>query len=108
MKLSKSIIKRIAEVQTIIDKAKKDEISAIEVDSTWETVYEFDKIELLKTRLNIHYMEWNGRAPEKKVDYINIAADSKQDYQDTNWTLSWIKRCIKKGYKHNYNKPDKD
>jgi hypothetical protein len=97
----KNLGKRVAEVQAIIDQAKKDDISGIEVDSTWESVYDFDKIVLLKTKLKVLYKEWDGIKTKDEVDITDLRSDARMDYEDTKYMLSWVKRCIKKGYREN-------
>lgn len=97
----KNIPKQVAEIQTLIDQAIKDDVGAIEVDSTWESMYWFINITLSKSRITVQYTEWNGNCVKTKpiTDYVNLVADSKIEYTDTMYMLSWIRRCIKKGYK---------
>lgn len=85
--------KQVTEIQAIINQALADDIMAIEVDSTWETGYQFKSIVLLKTKIKISYTEYNGRW-EDRVDSYKLS-----DKEDVKYVFSWIKRCIKKGYK---------
>jgi GH18 family chitinase len=90
----KNLAKKVAELQALIDKAKIDCISGIEVDSTWESVYEFDKIVLLKTRVVIYYSEWDGIKTKSQKDITMLS-----QIDDLKYALKWVERCIKKGYK---------
>lgn len=95
----KKFDKEVAKVQAIIEQAIKDDISAVEVDSSWESVYNFLSITLLKTRITVKYQEWNGIKSKIVTDHVNLKADSLLEYEDTKYMLSWVKRCIKKGYR---------
>lgn len=95
----KNLAKKVMEVQALIAKAKRDEIDAIEVDSTWESVYRFELLRLTKTRLTVAYIEWDGRKEKQVVDAVQLSKDKKFDFEETKYMLSWIKRCIKKGYR---------
>jgi hypothetical protein len=90
----KNLAKQVAEIQALIDKAKEDDIMAIEPDSTWETGYWFDKIVLLKTRLTIYYKEYNG-IPDDKIHKDITMLSQKEDIK---YVLNWVKRAINKGY----------
>lgn len=87
--------KKVAEINELIEKAKKDDILAIETDSTWESIYEFDKVVLTKTQLQVYYKDGN----KKKVDKISLAKDKEMDYEEVKYIFSWIKKTIKKGYR---------
>jgi hypothetical protein len=91
----KKFQKQVDEVNEIIEKAKKDEVYAIETDSTWESVYEFEKVEISKNTLKVYYTEDYKR---KKVDKINLTKDSEMNFDETRYMFSWIKKTIKKGY----------
>jgi hypothetical protein len=95
----KNLAKKVAEIQTLIEQAIKDGIDGIECDSTWESVYTFRKIVLLRTKLKVYYEEWDGIKHKEEVDVTDLRSDARLDYEDTKYMLSWIKRCIKKGYK---------
>ena len=88
------LFNRVNEISELIAKANKDEVWAIEPDSTWETNYEFISIKLLKTRIAVKYNEYNGIKPKEVLDYALLSRP-----EDVNYMLSWIKRSIKKGYK---------
>ena len=90
--------KSIEKTNQIIQQAKVDGVEAIEPDTTWESVYEFDKVVLMNTRLKVYYKEYNGRGWENKVDETNLTQDRLNDFQDTKYILAWIRRSIKKGY----------
>lgn len=90
--------KKIKEVNKYIKQANKDDIWAIEVDSTWESVYEFDNVWIEKDKLKCKYTEIYNKNKEK-VEEINLKQDEMNDFEETKYLLSWIKKCIKKGYK---------
>lgn len=98
MKISKKMHEKVSTVGTIIEQSIRDEVSGIEVDSTWETSYDFRSIKLLKTRLIVCYSEWDGVTIKERRDSIKLS-----DIEAVNYTLSWIRRCIRKGYKQNSN-----
>ena len=91
----KNLAKKVTELQALIDKAKQDDIMAIEPDSTWESGYWFDKIVLLKTRLTVYYTEYNGLPNDKVQKDITMLSQE----EDVKYVLSWVKRAIAKGYK---------
>lgn len=95
---NKVLGKVIATTQQIIDQANADNITAIEPDSTWETMYQFESVRLTNTQLVIKYLENAGRGWEKKTDITNLTQDRNQGFQDSKYVLSWIRRAIKKGY----------
>lgn len=96
----KKFQKKVDEVNKYIAQHKKDDIVAVEPDSTWESVYEFEPVKLTKTQLVVTYKEPLGNPPNKKtVDKISFAQDAQMEFEDTKHMLSWIKRAIKKGYK---------
>jgi hypothetical protein len=92
----KSYVKQVDVLQALIDKAKADDIMAIEPDSTWESGYWFDKIVLLKTRITVYYTEYNGTPLSGGVQK-DVTMLSQEE--DVKYVLSWVKRAIKKGYK---------
>ena len=89
----KKLEKQVAELRSIINQSITDDIMAIEVDSTWETGYQFKSIELMKTKINIYYSEFNGTW-EERIDSTRLSQE-----EDIKYILSWVKKCIKKGYK---------
>jgi len=89
-----NLAKKVAEVNELIEKAKEDYVMGVETDSTWESVYEFLSITLMKTKLVVKYKK---DYTEVVVDEVRFAHDC--DLQDTKYMLSWVKKCIKKGYR---------
>lgn len=87
---------KVKEINELIQKAKDDSVYAIETDSTWESTYEFDKVELTKTKLKCYYTDEN----KKKVDEISLAKDSLMNFEESKYLFQWIKKCIKKGYRY--------
>lgn len=88
----------IASTQQIIDKANQDDIIAIEPQGTWESMYKFQKISLMNTRLRIQYMENNGRGWENKSEDINLTQDRNINFEESKAMLAWVRKSIKKGY----------
>lgn len=95
---NKFLGKVITTTQQMIDQAKADEITAIEPDSTWETMYQFESIRLMNTQLVIKYQENSGRDWQKKTDVTNLTQDRNNNFIDSKTVVSWIRRAIKKGY----------
>jgi hypothetical protein len=93
--------KKVDEVNKYIEQAKKDDIWAIEPDSTWESPYIFEPVKLTKTQLVVTYWEDLYKKKKKTVDKVSFAQDKDNypEFGDTKHMLSWIKRAIKKGYK---------
>lgn len=66
----------------------------------------------MNTRLRVYYKVYNGdgKGWEQKVDDTNLAMDRQNNYEDSKYMLSWIRRAIKKGYtndRRERNKEDK-
>jgi hypothetical protein len=102
--------KSIATTQEMIDKANADDVYAIEPDGTWETMYRFEKIMLMNTRLRIQYQENNGRGWKPMVDDVNLTQDRINNFDEAKYMLAWVRRAIKKGYtreRHNAKAEDK-
>ena len=95
---NKVLGKVIATTQQMIDQARADDITAIEPDSTWETMYQFESIRLMNTQLVVKYLENGGQGWQKKTDVTNLTQDRNQGFQDSKYVMSWIRRAIKKGY----------
>jgi hypothetical protein len=95
---NKVLGKVIATTQQMIDQARTDDITAIEPDGTWETMYQFESIRLMTTQLVIKYLENAGRGWEKKTDVTNLTQDRNIEFMDSKAVISWIRRAIRKGY----------
>jgi hypothetical protein len=91
--------KKIEEVSALINKAKADDVTAIETDSTVESEYEFMSIAITGNKLTLVYKEVWGSKGEKK-DVINLKKDEENGFDETKYLFSWIKKCIKKGYRY--------
>lgn len=97
---AKKFKKKIELAQKQIDQAKKDEISAIETDSTWESIYDFESIELKGNRLIVKYTEpYNTGRDKDKVDVVDLKTDERYDFEEARYMFQWIAKTIKKGYK---------
>lgn len=95
---NKVLGKVIATTQQMIDQARTDDITAIEPDSTWETMYQFESIQLMSTQLVVKYLENAGRGWERKTDITNLTQDRNIEFMDSKAVISWVRRAIKKGY----------
>lgn len=87
---------RIKKLNKLIDKAKKDDIWAIDPDSTMEFVYEFKPIETKGKYLYFVYTE------PFRNDKLNRDRFDMTDYGqllDIEENFKWVERAIKKGYK---------
>jgi hypothetical protein len=84
--------RRIEELSALINQAIVDDVMAIECDSTWESGYYFKSLELQKFRVKLVYDEYCGK--ENVIEYTSI-----KDDQDLRYHLTWIKKCINKGYR---------
>lgn len=89
-----ALSKRIDEVNTLIEYAKEHKIHAIECESTWESIYVFDKIEVKNQFVKISYVEPCERNKQTK-ERFNVNDWGSLD--ELKYTLSWIKKCINKG-----------
>jgi len=85
----------------LINKAKETDVRAIEPDSTWENVYEFEPVVLTPTQLIVKYKEWDGVKTKPQVEKISFAKDKNEspEFADTKYMLRWITKAIKKGFK---------
>lgn len=92
----KKFQKQVNLVNSWIEQANKDDILAIEPDSTWESPYEFEPLELTPKKLIVKYKE--DYVKPKKEDIL-FSRDVKNDFEDIKYIFSWIKRAIKKGYR---------
>lgn len=89
--------KKVAEINELINKAKKDGIAAVDNSGTVESEYVFDKVVLTKTQLKTYYKE--GIPGKKQIDIIKLALDKDNDFEEARYLFNWIKKTIKKGYK---------
>ena len=90
--------KSVEKTQQMINQANADEITAIEPDSTWETMYKFQKVVLMGTRLRVQYQENGGRGWKPMTDDVNLTQDRLLNFDEAKHMLAWIRRAIKKGY----------
>lgn len=104
----KKFAKKIQELTDLIDQAKKDDVNGLEVDSTWESMYQFHKIWIEKNKLKCTYTEFDGGKTKEKTDTVNLKTDETQDWQETKHLFSWIKRCINKGYRQENKRKKKE
>lgn len=89
-KLTSALINRIEQTNQMITQCNKDEVWAVETDSTWESPYTFNPIKINKKSITVSYEEHSGQG---------YKSDTWFDIDDIRYTISWIRRCIKKGYR---------
>ena len=90
-----AVKKYIDNVNKYIAKARKDDIPAVEPDSTWETAYEFEPVTISRKSVVFKWSEVYGGKKDKEI--INYTDEMKTD--DLKWQFHWVIRSIKKGYK---------
>ena len=95
-KIPSALVKRINDVNALIEKAKTDEVYAIEPDGTWESAYIFNPINVGKAKATISYVEpyHNNKVNSEVYDLRN-----QFRYNEFKYGLNWIIRSIKKGYR---------
>lgn len=86
----KQIENKVLQLNKHIEKANRDDILAIEPDSTWESTYKFQPVLIKGNWIHIEYTDESKRRTKDKY---------KIDDPDANWNLNWILRSLKKGYK---------
>lgn len=89
-KLTNTLIRRIKETNRMITQCNKDEVWAVETDSTWESTYTFNPIRINKYSISVSYEEHSGQGHKQETWF---------DIDDIRYAISWIRRCIKKGYR---------
>ena len=94
MMTDKAVKKYIDKVNKEIARSNRDEVQAVEPDSTWESVYEFKPIRLQGKNVIFQYKDVYENKVEK--DKFNYTID---DNGDLAWQFKWVLRAIKKGYK---------
>jgi hypothetical protein len=96
---SKAILNRVKKVNGYIERALKDEVYGIEPDSTWESAYEFEPIEIKGNFIYFKWKEpydWTSKGKIKKERY-SLTNELHED--DIKYMFSWITKSLKKGYK---------
>lgn len=96
----RAIAKKVATVNKYIKKHLKDDIYALEPDSTWESAYEFKPVEVKGKYVYFQWVEpmgGNGSKTKKFKERYNITNEMHED--DIKHMLSWVVRSIKRGYK---------
>jgi hypothetical protein len=86
-----TIQKKIDELNALLIQS---DFEAIEVDSTWETCYQFKPIKIGKKFVTIRYNDLYDK-------HIITRERLSFNHEDLKYYLNWVKRCIKKSLKHN-------
>jgi hypothetical protein len=94
----KKFAKKLEEADKLIKQALEDDINAIETDSTWESTYVFKSISITKNKLKFTYEETYPKR-KSKTDIIDLKKDAENNFDEAKYLFSWIKKCIKKGYR---------
>ena len=96
-----SLQRRIDKANAAIAQAAKDDVWAVETDSTWENEIVHHPIEVKGDWITFKYedkSEFNRKKAEKKERYKWNSVDGMHD-EDISYMLSWIVKTIKKGYR---------
>ena len=93
--MKSATINRIKKANFYIEEAKKADILAIEPDSTWESEYQFTEIKVSENCFTIKYRDIHKKKNCSDRHYVT----NPDSLSDAHWSLSWVVRCIKKGFK---------
>lgn len=94
-KIPKAVVNTVKKLNNYITRANKDDVFAVEPDSTWETAYEFKPITIKGNFLHIEWTEPYGKKKDKERFNLN----NDDGLSDGKWQLNWVLRALKKGYK---------
>jgi len=95
-KIPKSLFNKVELTNKWIKEISKEDLFAIEPDSTWESSYDFKEIKHPNNFMTIEYTEFGG-AKDKHKERFSLK--NEQGLEDAMWHLSWIIRSIKKGFR---------
>ncbi len=95
-KSHKAIENRVKKLNAYIDRANKDDVLAIEPDSTWEEPYEFKPIQI---KGNFIYFEWTEPYKKNKKNKERFNLNNEDHEDDIKYQLNWVLKALKKGYK---------
>jgi hypothetical protein len=98
-KSTKAIENRVKKVNGYIAQAKKDDISAVEPDSTWESVYDFEPIEIKGNFIYFKWAEPYARSSKDKNQKERYNLNNEDHLEDVKYMFNWVTRAIKKGYR---------
>lgn len=95
---SNKILKLIEKVNKYVEYAAKKEVSGIEPDSTWESVYDFKPVTVSGKFVIIEYTDVHGSGKDKeKKERYSSNPDNESVIEELTYTLNWVIRSIKKG-----------
>jgi|SaaInlStandDraft_4_1057021.scaffolds.fasta_scaffold95439_2 hypothetical protein len=92
----KSLKKKMDLANKYIKKSQKDNISAIETDSTWEEVYDF---ELITLKGNFIFFSYKEPYNSKKLKKERFSWKREDMTEDIKYMFQWVIKTIKKGYR---------
>lgn len=98
----KKFAKKIEEANALISQAIADEVNGVEYASTWQSEYTFMKVWIDgKDQLKCAYLMPYDRVyhTKVKVDSISLKKDSEMEFDQARYLFTWIKRCLKNGYR---------
>lgn len=98
-KSTKAVENRVKKLNGYIAQAKKDDVSAVEPDSTWESVYDFEPIEIKGKFIYFQWKEPYARSAKDKNKKERYNLNDEMHDEDIKYMLNWVLRAIKKGYK---------
>lgn len=99
----RAVQKWVDKVNKYISKARRDDIYAVEPDSTWESVYEFEPVRIVRKSVVFKWSEVYGN--KRETEKINYEDEMRED--DLKWQFRWVIRAIKKGYREEGETPPK-
>jgi hypothetical protein len=96
-----TIERKIEKLNAVIELANYLDIFAIEPDSTWESVYEFDKIFINgKNQVVFTYNDVYKFSESKQVEKFTTSENSNCMWsEDLNWQFNYVKRAFRKAFK---------
>lgn len=96
----KATQKKVDKVNALIAQALADDVDAVEVDSTWESVYTFEPVRIVRKSVKFTWTELypvSRYEPVKHCESINYENEMLAD--ELAWMFQWVARCINKGYR---------
>lgn len=91
--ISKAVIRRIESTNKLIKQTNDSHIFAVETDSTWESLYQFEEIKFNDRFVYVEYTTYHN----KEITKTRYNVNNPDHLIDLNAVLKWVKRCCKKG-----------
>lgn len=94
--MKKKLLKKIEETNKYIEQANKDEVWAIDCESTWESCYIYEPIVYNDRFIYIKYKDVHEKESFKSRFNVN----NEDQIEGLLYNLGQIKKEIKKGYRN--------